>query len=203
MSASIQLRKATLAQVKHACMNYHYAKRMPPPEVAFSCYEDKRFVGVIIYGNPSIPNIAESYNLTNGQVYELRRVALNGNQALPASKYVAISLKLLKKRKPLVKIIVSYADTAQNHTGTIYRATNWLYLGLMKGSKELKHKQTGKVIHSKSLHNKDRNDYAYIATGDKHKYVYTFDKSLRRELESKAVSFQDIEGGAVPTSTLQ
>ncbi len=29
-------------------------------------------------------------------------------------------------------IIVSYADTSQNHHGYIYQATNWIYTGLTK-----------------------------------------------------------------------
>ena len=28
------------------------------------------------------------------------------------------------------EIVVSFADTAQNHIGTVYQATNWLYTGL-------------------------------------------------------------------------
>ena len=43
------------------------------------------------------------------------------------SFFVAKCLKLLP---PL--ILVSYADTAQNHHGYIYQATNWIYTGATK-----------------------------------------------------------------------
>ena len=39
------------------------------------------------------------------------------------SKALAISLKLVKKHCPTVKMIVSYADEGQNHKGIIYQAT--------------------------------------------------------------------------------
>ena len=33
-------------------------------------------------------------------------------------------------------VVVSYADTAQNHHGYIYQATNWIYTGLSSKHKE-------------------------------------------------------------------
>ena len=42
------------------------------------------------------------------------------------SYFVSQSLKQL----PKPKVIVSYADTSQNHHGYIYQATNWIYTGL-------------------------------------------------------------------------
>ena len=38
-------------------------------------------------------------------------------------------LKQLKKDAPMVRLVVSYADCDQEHLGTIYQATNWIYEG--------------------------------------------------------------------------
>ena len=58
---------------------------------------------------------------------ELNRLCVN--EGLPRnalSFLVAQSLRMLPK--PMV--VVSYADSGQNHHGYIYQATNWLYTGL-------------------------------------------------------------------------
>ena len=68
--------------------------------------------------------------MANGEVLELVRVALNGKQPC-TSECVAASLKQIHKDAPQVKLVVSYADMDQEHIGTIYQATNWLYLGNM------------------------------------------------------------------------
>ncbi len=60
---------------------------------------------------------------------ELVRVALAGGREHPTSKCLAISLKILKRHCPGLKVIVSYADTKEGHLGTIYQATNWLFVG--------------------------------------------------------------------------
>ena len=59
---------------------------------------------------------------------ELVRVALNGKQEKTGSA-VAKSLWLLKKKAPVVRLVVSYADSEQGHSGIIYQATNWIYTG--------------------------------------------------------------------------
>ena len=41
------------------------------------------------------------------------------------------SIKLIKKDKRYF-CLLTYADQSQNHTGIIYRASNWEYLGLTK-----------------------------------------------------------------------
>ncbi len=208
MSASILLRKATSQQVRYACLNWHYAKKVPPVHVAFACYEDQEFIGVICYGGGANAKAHKEFGLTQGENMELIRVALT-NHAIPTTKYVATSLRLLKVQKPMVKIITSYADiTMQNHKGTIYQATNFLCLGI-RGQSDyivngvLTHKR---VVMSKYGNMENARKHASITHSEKLSkilYVYPFDKQLRRELESKAISYQDIEGGAVPTSTLK
>jgi len=40
---------------------------------------------------------------------------------------ISQSFEWLKKNRPEVKALISYADPFENHLGTIYQATNWLY----------------------------------------------------------------------------
>ena len=41
---------------------------------------------------------------------------------------------MLKKDSPQSKVGISYADPGANHKGIIYRASNWLYQGLLEVS---------------------------------------------------------------------
>ena len=59
-------------------------------------------------------------------VIELNRLCLRNNKKNEASILVGRSIKML----PSNKVIVSYADSGQNHVGCVYQATNFLYTGL-------------------------------------------------------------------------
>src|SRR5205085_11898707 len=91
------------------------------------------------------------FNLKQGEVCELVRVALNGKQE-STSKVLAVSIKLAKKYNPLLKLIISYADCDHDHTGVIYQATNWIYQGLVEQNGGTpKFRVHGKVTHARTL----------------------------------------------------
>jgi hypothetical protein len=126
----MRLEKATYKAIKYSCMKFHYAKSVPVNTFGYSVFNNnKEFCGVVLYGTGANNNIATQYKLKQGEVIELVRVALNGKQEC-TSKCLSISLRLIKKDIPLCKMIVSYADIDQNHTGIIYQATNWTYTGI-------------------------------------------------------------------------
>lgn len=128
----MKLEKASKKAIKYACMNFHYAKSVPVNVLGYNVFNElKEWCGVILYGTGANNNIATQYNLKQGEVIELVRMALNGKQE-STSKALSISLKLIKKDVPLCKLIVSYADKDKNHKGTIYQATNWIYTGISK-----------------------------------------------------------------------
>jgi hypothetical protein len=45
------------------------------------------------------------------------------------SYFVTRALKELPLSKPLIRGVLSFADTTEGHVGAIYRATNWMYFG--------------------------------------------------------------------------
>jgi hypothetical protein len=49
------------------------------------------------------------------------------------SRVLAITARLLKKHTS-VQFLLSYADPAAGHVGTIYMASNWLYTGVSEGT---------------------------------------------------------------------
>ena len=149
---------------------------------------------------------------------ELTRVALKGHHH-PVSKILSLTIKFIKKFYPNIKLLVSFADTKQNHHGGIYQATNWVYLGKTKTGKFFEYNK--KIIHPRTIsswrkRNDDRIKYCKkVKTLPKHRYVYPICNSMyylkrqslpypkRVEHESNATDNHSVEGGAIPTSTLQ
>lgn len=197
----IRLYNATPEQIRYACLRFHYAKSIPSIQIAFSCFENDLFVGVVAFGGGANNNLAKKYGLVQGQIMELVRVALNDKHKAPTSQYVALSIRLLKKRKPLVKMLISYADTKQGHSGIIYQATNWLYLGESFAESAID-PQTGEIKHTRSLHSKYGSIKGFQRVKDKpkHTYIYPFAESMRREFESRTLTYPVRGSGAVPTS---
>ena len=127
----MRLTRATPAAIRYACMHYHYAKAVPSVQYGYNVYNDsEEWCGVICYGSGATPNIGKPYGLKQGEILELVRVALNGKQE-KTSQAVSASLRQLHKDNRVLKMVVSYADIDQNHYGTIYQATNFIYLGTL------------------------------------------------------------------------
>ena len=197
---TVVLKKASPAAIKYACLHFHYAKRIPASRYAFNVYENDEWCGVIIFGLGATPNIAKPFGLSQGEVLELVRVALNGKQNTTSS-CVAASLKQLHLVAPQVKLVVSYADEDQNHKGTIYQATNWIYLGLQNKGTPSAFIINGKQVHPRSIgsmggvqsiewvrKNLDKNATVFYTKG-KEKYIFVFDKWERKKWLKKALPY--------------
>ena len=175
----MRLEKASNSAVRFACENYHYSKTVPAgASLSFSCFNDnEEFCGIIMFGYPPSPSIAKQHGVKNGQIYELRRVALNGKQE-NTGRYISVSLKLLKKKIPLVKLVVSWADSEQGHIGTVYQATNFYYCG--SNSTGTQYLFNGKWRHgkAKTSFGVDFTKLPKRRSSDKHKYLYPLCKSM-------------------------
>lgn len=191
----MKIRIASTKAIKYACLKFHYARAVPLAQYAFNIFnKQNEWCGVIIYGFGANKHIARPFNLYQGEVIELVRVALNGKQET-TSRAIALTLRELKKIAPQVKIIVSYADLDQNHAGIIYQATNWIYLGKHNEHTTSAFIVRGKKVHPKSLYSKgykqsiewiqkhiDKNARKFVTKG-KHKYIFCLCKKQRKKWE--------------------
>jgi hypothetical protein len=96
--------------------------------VKVGAWEDGEFIGAVIFSHGASAQIGLPFGMTQWQVIELTRVALNKHHS-PVSKIVAIALRMLKKQSPGLRIVVSYADSSKGHVGGIYQAGNWIFAG--------------------------------------------------------------------------
>ena len=131
-----------------------------------------------------------------GIVYELNRLVLKYNRKNEASYLIGQSLKQLVKPK----IIVSFADTSQNHMGIVYQATNFLYTGLsakrsdwrMYGNN--KHSYTICSQYDSKYRNSNPDKFYKIDRPRKHRYIYfvgdkTDKKQLLKELNYPIMNY--------------
>lgn len=190
------IKKANAKAISFACLNFHYAKCVPSVSHGYNIYNDENeWCGVIVFGVGANNNLAKTFGYLTGEVLELERVALNGKQEY-TSQAVAMALKQLHKDNPLVKMVVSYSDHRQHHIGTIYQATNWIYLGKVLLTQE-EYFYKGKWTHPRTLnHIKDKETRAEIKKtlpkrkiSNKFKYIFVFDKRLRKKYQKMALPY--------------
>jgi hypothetical protein len=145
-------------------MKKHYARRMPSISYAFGLYENGELIGICTYGMPASPFLCigvcgkENKNI----VIELNRLCVESSNKNAASILVGRSLQMLPK--PLV--VVSYADTAQNHVGYVYQATNFFFTGTTKERTDMAGKDG-----QHSRHN-DGDSTNRVDRSAKHRYVF-------------------------------
>ena len=168
------------------------------------------------------------------EILELNRMAFS--DALPRnseSRAISVAMRLIKKRYPQIKWVISFADGCQCGDGTIYRASGFQLIGIKKNSTLLM-TESGEVVADKTFNNSINKKYKGLSKSDcspivghQLKYIYFIDKSYRERLTVPELPFSDIDkmgagmykgikrvtkanssdqlesGGAIPTHTLQ
>ncbi len=178
--------------VKYACKNWHYSKTVPAGKIVkIGVWEDKKFIGCVLFSRGGTLQIGMPYNMTQTEVCELTRIALTKHQH-PVTQIISKAIKLLKQTNPDLKLIISYADSNQSHLGVIYQASNWIYEGHRKVTPSII--INGKKIHARSVNAKygtasikwlkENIDPNTVPADDKgrHKYIYPLNKMLRKRL---------------------
>jgi hypothetical protein len=169
-------------------ITHHYLHRKAPCSYAYGLYSKDLLLGVITYG------VSASSTLLRGicgdsekqNVYELTRLWVDDRVPKNGESFlIGNTIKLLNK-----EIIVSYADSSQNHLGIVYQATNFIYTGLSAKFKDPKVKGLEHQHHAtyaKGLSNKEviekfgiENVY-FVERPRKHRYIYFNASKTRRK----------------------
>lgn len=171
---------------------FHYSRAMPSGRlVTFGAWEDERFTGSVIFGRGASSEIHSPFGLQQSEVCELCRVALGQHDA-PASKIVALAVRLLRRQSPGLRLVVSYADPSHNHIGTLYQAMGWLHLGTTQ--RESLIRLHGRLVHPRTVTSRYRTrsidwlrkhvDSAaeHVRTPPKFRYVLPLDDRMRQQL---------------------
>ena len=153
-------------------------------------------IGAMMYAYPSMPATAAKYNPINpDKCLELRRlVCIDDTPKNTESYFIGQTFKWLKEYTDM-EVIVSFADTHYGHSGVIYKATNFDYLGETSKGQVLM--VDGKEMHSRSMNQKKRPYSREIKrrydSGDeniffkdrspKKIYVYYLNKNIKRKIK--------------------
>lgn len=135
---SLTFKEVSSNEVEVLMLKYHYLHRKVPVKFAFGLYLNDTLKGMITYStvNKTTSNriFTNQANLNN--TLELSRLYIKDevsqNIKNITSKFIAYSLKQLKAKGNY--FIISFADSGMNHSGSIYQATNFKYLGKSKNT---------------------------------------------------------------------
>ena len=191
------VRQITPKETHWFLLNIHYAKRIPSISYAYGLFENGDLVGVVCYGTPASSTLCRGIcgDEYQKKVLELNRLVLKNNKPNEASRLVGHSFKLL----PKPRIIVSFADTAQNHEGIVYQATNFLYTGLsakfrdpkVKGLEHQHHATYGHGLTNKEIIEKFGADNVYfVERSRKHRYIIFLGSKKERKTMRELLKYK-------------
>ena len=156
-------------------------------DYSFGLYDNDNLIGAMFYGRLAMANQHKKYTDDPTKITELRRLCcIDDTPKNTESYFIGATLRWLKKNTILEKV-VSYADSNYNHTGIIYKASNFVYLGQTACGKVIMY--NGKKYHDKAIrtyYNGKLKPFAlaiknaltdgsavYIKQKPKHIYLYT------------------------------
>lgn len=167
-------------------VQHHYLHRKAPCSSAFGLFSpNDELRGVILYGTPSSAplrrGIAGPEEASN--VIELTRLWID-DDVPPNGESFLIGNTVKRCGK---EIVVSFADTAQNHLGIVYQATNWLYTGLsakrtdwtVRGQNKHGHTWADKYS-AKEMRELFGDQFSLQPRSRKHRYLYINARGRRR-----------------------
>lgn len=206
----MKVRQVSVKYARKYIATFHYSRTMPDStRFVYAGYLGDRLAGIICYGMGCGKNQYTSLvpSIQNGEYIELTRLwSPDDMPRNTESKLISESLRMLP---PEIKLVLSFADAQQNHVGTIYQATNFIYTGANGGGKMMvdadgiiKHPRLLGIYRMRHPEYKDTPtkdlmellQFKYVSGGSKHRYVYLRGnkrekKDLRKSFSSKIQSY--------------
>ena len=150
-------------------VKWHYLHRQAPTSFSYGAYFSGQIIGACTIGKPA------SHTLLGGvagkeraaDVFELNRLCfLDEAPKNSESRFIGWVIRQMAKST----ILVSYADTAQGHSGIVYKATNWIYTGTTIPFTDY---TLGTLDHrSVPKHLRDKSKMQKVVRSKKHRFVY-------------------------------
>lgn len=173
------VKKIPAWQGKDFIKKYHYSKGCHNGPICFGLFRDDKLVGVCAFACPCSENVRRSVFGKNHKekVIELHRlVILDSEPKFTATKLISKSLKLLLKIKPEIRGVITFADSSEGHYGTIYQASNAIYLGTTE-KRRFYLDQNGRLRHPRqnginiSKEEALEKGWSCVRRGEKYKYL--------------------------------
>jgi len=121
-------------------------------DYCFRLMDGDKMIGAAFFGRMAMANQWKRFGVCEADVIELRRMCcIDDTPRNTESYFIGKMLRWLQKNTE-IKTVVSYADAEYGHQGTIYKASNFKYLGFQKGAKVIM--WDGKRYHDKAIRTK-------------------------------------------------
>lgn len=137
--------------IKDFIEKWHYSHNINGlmSSYCFGLFDKEKLIGGCIFGKLGMANAWKKYAKNEKDVIELRRLVLiNDTKRFSETYFISRCIKWIK-RNTKVKIIVSYADPEYGHSGIIYKASNFTFVGKTNPGKVIMWK--GKKYHDKAI----------------------------------------------------
>jgi hypothetical protein len=166
---------------------FHYAKSGRGAKLVFVLKLDESIVAVAKYSSVVRKETATSMGLSDKDVLELDRFCIHPKYQKKnlGSFFLAKTVRHIKTTD--VKMLVSFADSGQNHDGALYKASNWEQIGETKSSYEYMDPNMN-PINKKTVYNRavklgmteseyvEKNELMKVKTPPKIKFVMRISK---------------------------
>lgn len=182
------VRLVSRSDIKGFIESNHYSKSINGciSDRCFALYDGNTIIGAAFFGRMAMANQWKKYGEREKDVIELRRLCcIDDTPKNTESYFIGKMLRWLSKNDQC-KVVVSYADQEYGHKGTIYKASNFEYIGKTAGAKVII--WGDKKYHDKAIRTKyngklkpfaerirtalESGDAYFRKTAGKHIYIY-------------------------------
>lgn len=208
MTLGLLVAPCSVEAARFAATRWHYAGTLPlGRNIKYGAWWDGQFRGAVVYARGNATHLGARFGLGADQrlVAELCRVAFREHPEFTISTVVAQTLRHLHRTNPGLRMVVSFADPEHDHHGGIYQAGNWIYTGRTGQQKQFFYR--GRWVHDRdfnaapgfygsstsSWHKVDPSKLPFRLTTPKLRYVYPFDRAMRRRLAPFSVPYESAE----------
>ena len=173
-------------EAEYFIAKYHYAGRIGRSGINLGFYLGDELIAVIIFCYPMRSETAVKQGCCYREILELTRLAIHPQYQVKnlASFIIGLSIRHIRDNNSQVKKLVSFSDLTYNHSGMIYRASNWRFDGEVNPGYWYAD-DNGYICHKKTLWDKAKKmsmteseyceKYKYVKIHGDKKFRYVFD----------------------------
>lgn len=199
-----EVRSVSYQTAKAIILDYEWLGTMAATSEHYGIYWQGNCGGVVCFGQCDgwTHRTVLKYGVSLEKTWVLSRGAcVHWAHPHSASKIIASALKL-HRQKTGAEIVIAYSDPEAGEIGTVYQATNWIYLGVCKRNADGFQTPNGERLHRNVVYDMRRkqrsrntkswsdmkaellqNGWSTYKISDKGRYVFAFDKRLRTQIQ--------------------
>jgi very-short-patch-repair endonuclease len=149
-----KLPNSNLSSPEVFLQSYHYAAYGRSAKTVYGAFINDKLIAVSKFASVVRKEVATSMEMSSSQVLELDRFCIHPEYQKKnfASWFLSRCSNLVFEKFPKATCLVSFSDSTQGHSGTIYKASNWTEHSAVKPDYHYISPE-GFVIHKKTLYN--------------------------------------------------